>query len=113
MATLRNEDPAMPSAAQLEAEAEAGAGAVGTMSSTRQTDPEKEENAPGTSSSASSETVVAPAEQEKAPEAHRSAAKTFLLMFPLAVSCQTTRLGRLEIRHVLTSICSWLFSWLL
>lgn len=87
MAILRNEDAAMPSAAQqLEAEAEAGAGAVGTMQSTRQTDPEKEGNAPDTSTSASSETVAGPTEQEKAPEEHRSATKTFLLIFPLAVS---------------------------
>ena len=77
----------MPSAAQqLEAEAEAGAGAVSTVPSTRQTDPEKGETAAGTSTAASSETVVAPPEQEKSPEKHRSATKTFLLMFPLAVS---------------------------
>jgi hypothetical protein len=94
MATLRNEDAAMPSAAeQLEAEAEAGAGAVATMPSTRQTDPEKADAAPGTSTSASSETVVVPPEQEKTPEEHRSPTKTFLLMFPLAVSGRQARVG--------------------
>ncbi len=112
MAILRNEDAAMPSAAQqLEAEAEAGAGAVDTMQSTRQTDPEKDGNAPGTSTSASSETVVAPTEQEKTPEEHRSATKTFLLIFPLMVSGRH-RIGKSRNRgDTLTLRSSWLFSW--
>lgn len=82
----------MPSATeQLEAEAEAGAGAVATLPSTRQTDPEKTDAGPGTSTSASSATAVVPPEQEKAPEAHRSPTKTFLLMFPLTVSGRQAR----------------------
>ena len=77
----------MPSAAQqLEAEAEAGAGANNTTTATVPSIPEKADNAASTPASASSDTVVPPEMQEKTPEEHRSAGKTFLLMFPLSVS---------------------------
>ena len=117
MTTLKDEgDAAMPPAArQLEAEAEAGAGADDTMPSARQTAAEKAAAAQGTSPSASSDTVVAAAEQDKSPEQHRSAAKTFVLMFPLAVSAQLHLASRGDgergKREKLTARCSWRFSW--